>query len=247
VIESDANPFYKGLKKVLSGRGVRKYGSTIASGAKVVDEVLRRSPQLCEAWLSAPSHGSPPPQLPGETAWYRLTPSLFGAIDLYGTGEPLLLIRTPEMAPWRPADGLQSGCTLLLPFQDPENVGAVIRSAVAFGVERVVVLAECAHPYHPKSLRASAGVVVHANLLEGPALADLPADLPVTPLSPQGRDIDSVTFDEAFALLPGLEGPGLPDHLRSRAVSIPVSGAVESLNAATAVAIALYSWRRRSG
>ncbi len=53
----------------------------------------------------------------------------------------------------------------------------------------------------------------------------------------------------AYGLLPGQEGPGLPDNLRGRldCAAIPMQGGVESLNAATAVAIALWAWRRPAG
>ena len=108
-----------------------------------------------------------------------------------------------------------------MPFQDPENAGAVIRSAVAFGVDRVILLLECAHPYHPKTLRASGGAVLHAELWEGPSVEDLPPELPVVPLSAGGTDIAAFTFPETFALLPGLEGPGLPEVWRGRGVASP--------------------------
>jgi tRNA G18 (ribose-2'-O)-methylase SpoU len=132
---------------------------------------------------------------------------------------------------------------VLVPFQDPENVGALIRSAVAFQADHVVLLAECAHPFHPKALRASGGAVLGAPLLQGPALAALPDSLPVIPLSGEGADIAGFRFPAQGALLPGMEGPGLPAAWRERGVSIPIAG-VESLNASVAAGIALYLWRR---
>ena len=139
---------------------------------------------------------------------------------------------------------MPEGCTIFLPFQDPENVGAAIRSAVAFGAAQVILLAESAHPYHPKSLRASGGAVVHAKLLEGPSLKDLPESLPLVALSTDGRDLSGFVFPESFGLLVGMEGPGLPEKWKKHALAIPISHDVESLNAATAAAIALYVWSR---
>jgi tRNA G18 (ribose-2'-O)-methylase SpoU len=118
----------------------------------------------------------------------------------------------------------------------------VIRSAAAFGAAQVILLAESSHPYHPKTIRASGGAVFRARLLQGPPLKDLPQDLPIIPLSSEGKDITSIEWPHVFGLLPGAEGPGLPEFWRKRAVSIPMQAGVESLNAAVATAIALYVW-----
>jgi 16S rRNA (guanine527-N7)-methyltransferase len=58
----------------------------------------------------------------------------------------------------------------------------------------------------------------------------------------QGEPVTGLAFPERFLLLAGMEGQGLPAGLRPRAVSIPMSGAVESLNAAAALSIALFCW-----
>ena len=56
-------------------------------------------------------------------------------------------------------------------------------------------------------------------------------------------NIDSLTFPEQFLLLPGIEGPGLPEPLGENTVAIPIADTIESLNAAVATSIALYLWR----
>jgi TrmH family RNA methyltransferase len=175
----------------------------------------------------------------------ELAPALFSTLDLSGTRFPLLVIEPPAVRTWLSADGLAPGCTLLVPFQDPENVGAVIRSAAAFGVQQVVILAEGANPYHPKAIRASGGAVLAVTIYQGPSLNDLPEDLPVLALSAEGRDVTGVDFPNSFVLLPGLEGPGLPPIRRVEAVAVPMTGPVESLNAAVATAVVLYEWARR--
>jgi len=200
---------------------------------------------ICRAWITTREQPGPPPGFPATGEWYQLQPRLYRTLDVFGTGAPLLLVETPELPAWAPADGLGPGCTLMVPFQDPENVGAVIRSAVAFGAGDVVLLRECGHPYHPRAIRASGGAVFQARLRSGPSLAELPADLPLVPLSVGGRSIASFEFPERFALVPGVEGPGLPTRLRAHALSIPISDRVESLNAATAAAVALFAWRSR--
>jgi 16S rRNA (guanine(527)-N(7))-methyltransferase RsmG len=244
MIESEDNAIFKKLKKILTGRGIKKHETALLSGRKTIGDVMRSSPALCEAWINTTQQEPPPLELPDHAAWYQLTPQLFKTIDAFGTDAPLLLIRTPAIPSWRSEEGLPQGCSLLLPFQDPENVGTAIRSAVAFGVHNIILLGECAHPYHPRSLRASGGAVLQARLLAGPSIRDLPDSIPIIPLSAEGADISGFVFPESFGLLPGIEGPGLPEHFRKNALSIPMPGRVESLNAAAATAIALYVWRQ---
>jgi 16S rRNA (guanine527-N7)-methyltransferase len=241
-IDSEKNEHFRDLKKLLGSRGIKKRQRALVAGARPIAEMLTRTPDLCEAWISPGEDVPPPGGAPEHLAWYQLDPSLFEKIDIFGTGSPLLSIRIRQIPRWDPGDGLPDGCSLLIPFQDPENVGAAIRSAVAFGAVRVILLAECAHPYHPKSLRASGGAVLHARLFEGPSLNELPEDLPLLALSPEGTDVSRFTFPKAFGLLVGMEGPGLPERWKRHALAIPIRPEVESLNAATAAAVALYVW-----
>jgi tRNA G18 (ribose-2'-O)-methylase SpoU len=245
-IESEHNRVFKELKRLLSASGIVKEGRALVSGAKTVDETLRRLPARCRAWISASDDTPPPPEAPATLVWIRLAPALHRVLDVFGTKAPLLLVEPPAIPAWRGADGFPDGLSLLVPFQDPENVGAVIRSAAAFGVAQVILLAESAHPYHPRAMRASSGTVLFTRLRAGPPLASLAPDLPVVPLSAEGRPLAGFDFPRSFGLLPGPEGPGLPAAWRRRAVAIPIAPEVESLNAAVAAAIAMYVWARRA-
>ncbi|RPJ71272.1 MAG: 16S rRNA (guanine(527)-N(7))-methyltransferase RsmG, partial [Desulfobacteraceae bacterium] len=242
-ISSDQNPFYKELKRLLTGRGVRKASRALVSGEKLVMEILSAHPRLGQAWVSGPEQ--PPPEAAAGLEWYQLAPGLLKEVDLFGTRAALLVIRLPEMRPWAPSEGFPAGASVLIPFQDPENVGAAIRSAAAFGAAQAILLAESAHPFHPKALRTSGGAVLSLPLRQGPALEAIPPDLPIVALSAEGSDIRQAEFPAAFGLLAGMEGPGLPAAWRRRAVRIPIRPEVESLNAAAATAVALYEWRRR--
>ncbi len=243
-IESEHNDIFKDLRRVLTAKGIRKQQSALISGPKQVAETLRDLEGMCLAWVSSGEAEPPPNGAPPHLRWVQLAPPLFQVIDVFGTNRPLLLVKTPEIPRWDPEAGLSEGCTVFVPFQDPENVGAVVRSSVAFGVSRLILLEESAHPYHPKALRASGGAVLRARFMEGPSIHQLPVNMPIFALSPAGMDIATFEFPERFGLLPGIEGPGLPPHWEKTAIGIPILREVESLNAATATAIALYVWKQ---
>jgi tRNA G18 (ribose-2'-O)-methylase SpoU len=83
-------------------------------------------------------------------------------------------------------------------------------------------------------------------LLVGPSIQALSTQaVPLFSLATEGPELGSFALPDRCGLVAGLEGPGLPESLRSGArVRISIQPGVESLNAATAVALALYEWRR---
>ncbi len=159
----------------------------------------------------------------------------------------MLLVDVPPFGEMSGLEG-RKGPILLVPFQDPANVGAVVRSAAAFGIRTVVLLREAAVPFHPKGVRAGGTALFLADFFEGPSIREVCGTLPVpvVALSMEGESIGTFVFPRHFALLPGVEGPGLPGGIQpGHVVRIPMEPGVESLNAATAAAIALYEWKRR--
>ncbi len=243
-ITSASNASFREWKTLLSGRGIRKNGLALVSGEKIISEVLSLKPEIVRAWIGAPRLADAPGSLMPEIPRYRLDRELFRELDVHGTDYPLLLVGIPPIRTLEA--GLSEGVMLLIPFQDPANVGAVIRSAAAFGVRTVVLLREAANPYHPKSIRAAGAAVFLTSFVEGPSISGLPdLPLPVVALSAEGEDLYDFPFPERFALLPGVEGPGLPEGIEPDfLIRIPMEADVESLNAAVATSIALYEWRR---
>jgi len=134
--------------------------------------------------------------------------------------------------------------------QDPANVGAIIRSAAAFGIGRMVLDRGCADPWSPKALRAGMGGHFALAIEE---TADLGGEIDafrgmVACTVPRG----GVALGEARARgwIFGAEGSGLSEDILRRAslrVTIPMAAGSESLNVAAAAAICLYQSFSRSG
>ena len=246
-ISSRSNPVFKRFLTLLSGKGIKKAGETLLSGPKQVREVLQEFPDRCEGVILSEQHEVSEEWMSRDIPFYRLHAELFREVDVFGTHQPLLLIRFDPLPGWNPEDR-PPGCTLFVPFQDPVNVGAVIRSAAAFGVSRMVFLKEAAHPFHYRSARVAGSALLRVPMLAGPAIQELSRSAtPIITLSTRGHPIDAFRFPSAFGLLPGLEGPGLPEHCRQwPSLAIPIEPGVESLNAALATGIALYVWKSRS-
>ena len=253
-ITSSENKTFKELKKLLEPQGIKKYGKLIISGKKIIAETLGDDYIKKEFLIiydgykeSDNSFNLHFDKFHARGKLLILKRSLYNELDIFNTSAPLLCAETPQLEEW---DGeAAEGCSLLIPFQDPQNVGTVIRSAAAFGLPKVVLLQEAASPFHPKAVRASAGAVFKIKLFKGGSIYDLPEIIgaaPIIPLDRDGRPISSFKFPEKFCLLPGMEGPGLPDAGKERAISIPLSDNIDSLNGAIAATIALYEWKRQS-
>jgi len=119
--------------------------------------------------------------------------------------------------------------------QDPGNAGTIVRLAAAFDAAGVLLLPGCADPFGPKAIRASAGAILHVPVASIDRLPDTNlfyADMHGEITEPPARDA---------ILVFGNEGTGVSDDIRrlGKAIAIPMSGRVESLNVASSAAILL--------
>jgi tRNA G18 (ribose-2'-O)-methylase SpoU len=138
-------------------------------------------------------------------------------------------------------------------LNDHENLGALFRNAAAFGVDAVLLDPTTADPLYRRSVRVSAGHVLRVpwtRLEEWPVGLDALRDrgFVVVALTPAAgaEPIDRFARDlpDRVALLLGAEGPGLSAAALARAdrrVRIPIAAGVDSLNVATAAAVAFHA------
>ena len=144
---------------------------------------------------------------------------------------------------------------LLESVRDPLNVGAIIRSAAALGVGRLIMSADCADLYHPKTLRAAMGPLFSMPITRVEDLAGT-----VTALRQSGRRIYAAALDDTAVRLGsqefdaereghpvgaviGNEGHGLTEAVIAacdRSVYIPMEADTESLNAGVAAALIMW-------
>ena len=159
-----------------------------------------------------------------------------------------------ESAPGREAGGLL--VVYVDGVQDPGNVGTLTRAAVAFGASALVTSPGSADPYGPKTVRASMGALfglpVFPDVRLDEVLRELPAATVYGLAAHGGEPLDRAELARPAVLAVGAERAGLsPAALAhvGRLVTIPLApsaaGAVESLNAGVAGAIALYEFSRR--
>ncbi|MBF0462464.1 MAG: 23S rRNA (guanosine(2251)-2'-O)-methyltransferase RlmB [Magnetococcales bacterium] len=147
-------------------------------------------------------------------------------------------------------------CLLVLldSIEDPRNLGAVIRSAEAFGAMAVILPRDRTAPLSAVAVKASAGAGERVDVVRVINLARAIVELQdrgvqVYGLEAEGaQTLDTVAFSGSVALVLGSEGTGLRRLTREKCdalLAIPMAGGVGSLNVAVAAGIGLYAVRCR--
>lgn len=253
-IISRDNPTYKQLKKLSeSARERRKAGQTLLDGVHLIQTYLAtgEKPDLLavsESGLGHPECAVLLKQVPTSHIAV-LTDLLFAEISPVETPVGLLaVVATPRhIIPAQP-----EFCVLLEDIQDPGNLGSILRSAAAAGVEVAYLSTHCADAWSPKALRAGMGAHFVMKIEERVPAVDKVSAF-------QGKSVATCLEAESslygldltgpVMFLVGNEGAGLSQALLSAAshrVTIPMPGKVESLNAAAASAICFFERVRQS-
>lgn len=196
---------------------------------------------------------------PAPAPYYRVTAEVMADIVGFHLNRGVLAAarRPAELAV---ADFIAGARTIavLEGVNDHENLGAIFRNAAGLGVDAVIFGPGCADPLYRRAVRVSMG---HALLVPFAKAVNWPADLyrlrdngfrllAMTP-NPQARTLAAAIGDlsgDKVAVLVGAEGPGLSEAAMRAAdvrVRIPMSRGTDSLNVATAAALAFYERSRR--
>ena len=140
-------------------------------------------------------------------------------------------------------------CVLILEnLQDPGNMGTIIRTAEAFGVDFVAITKNSVDVYNRKVLRATAGAIFHISIVQDIDLTDIQLikdnglELCVTSLDAV-KYHTQIDFSKKNAIVIGNEANGVSENLKAMSntlVKIPMVGKSESLNASVAASLILY-------
>jgi tRNA G18 (ribose-2'-O)-methylase SpoU len=273
-IDSLEDPRVADYRNVQDGDLRRQRGLFMAEGRFVVEMLLSHSRHRAKSIFTTPAaleqlrfpeDGSAdslpiylaPQAIFSEIVGFRLHRGCLAVGKVAAPVDPASLI-TPARA------ACPSTLVVLEGLTNTENVGAIFRNAMAFGVDAVLLCPRCCDPLYRKAVRVSMGGtlrVPYARASDWPApLAELrAAGYRVLALDPAPGSValdaldQHLGVDESVAWVLGTEGPGLSDEALERVdlrVRIPMADAVDSVNVATATGIALqaiYAWRLRVG
>lgn len=224
MITSASNPRLKRIRRLHSRSQRQRLGLFVCEGEDLVEAGRAAGAEPVDALVA------------GED----VEPSLLA--DVSRLGHPPRVIAVFRRADLPQAGEAEAGLALWH-VSDPGNVGTLIRTGDAFGA--AVFLSEgCADPTGPKALRASMGAIFRVPLgrfddAPGRRIALVPRG---------GRPLSEVDLGGQITFVLGAEREGLPGAVVATcddAASIPLAASAESLNVATAGAMALYERMRR--
>lgn len=247
-ISSRKNGYIVHLRRLAAEAGYRREtGETVLDGEKLLREALSCG---CELTGLLMDESRPLDGMPADVRRFAAPAELVSyASPVKNSPGPVFSLRLPQP----PLPERVDSCIALEDVQDPGNVGTVIRTANALGIELVALVGDCADRSSPRCVRATMGAAFRQRVVEtGPeGLAQLCSRLGLrligTALTETAVDIRSAELDRA-ALVIGNEGHGLSARLLElceETVIIPMVPGSESLNAAVAGAIAMWETIRR--
>ncbi|MCP9774100.1 RNA methyltransferase [Cyanobium sp. WAJ14-Wanaka] len=276
MITSRRNPLVKRLRELHVGKGRREQGLLLAEGTHLLQEA-RRLDLLPVELLATQAWADKHPELwegwPDQVRRYCVDGLVLAAVATTAQADGVVFSLAPPAAPSEPPPARQtppasqpSFVLVLDGLQDPGNLGTLMRTALAAGVE-ALWLAEGADPFQPKVLRSSAGAALALPIerigrpqLEERLRAAAGRGMQLAAAVPPGLSQADGKGPLAYwqldwlrptALLLGNEGAGLAAELQAIAthlITIPHCQAVESLNVAVSAApLLLERLRQRSG
>ena len=168
---------------------------------------------------------------------------------LTDTSTPQGVVAVARMHTAAPTEVSGDLVVVMSDVRDPGNAGTLVRSAVAAGASAVIFCSGSVDPFNPKTVRSTAGLIFHVNVVAGVALEVVAAELRDKGLLMIGADAastrapDEVDLTGPVALVLGNESWGIDrdlGRLLDNVVGIPMPGPAESLNVGIAGSVLLF-------
>ncbi len=255
-IVSRDNPVFKHLKRLAdNARERRAEGQTLLDGVHLIEAYMAAFGEptmviIPEGQSSVEATGLI--QALEHVSTMMLPTLMFAELTPVASATGILaLVKTPQLSlPDAPSFAL-----MLEDIQDPGNLGSILRTAAAAGVEVAYLSASCTDAFSPKALRGGQGaqfvlpIVERANLIA--ELENFNGNSYATTM--QGESLYAQNLTQATAFVIGNEGAGLRKQTvaaASKSITIPMTesqfGTVESLNAGAAAAVCLFERKRQT-
>ncbi len=254
MLTSPDNPRVKLARALLERKGRAQQGRCLAEGVRLIEDAVRAG--LTPALLFYTGQATEQPRAGQLIAaveqagvpLMELSPAVFATLTDTVTSQGVVaVLPIPQPAPpAAPRLGL-----VLDQVRDPGNMGTILRSAEAAGVDAVLLPPGCTDPWSPKVVRAGMGAHFRLPIIAGdwPALAHHMAGHTVWLAEAQGAvAYDRVDWTVPSTLVIGGETTGLSaeaGRLAAGRVAIPMAGPVDSLNAAMAATVILFEAARQ--
>lgn len=260
-VASRQNPALKELRRAFARAETTPDGCCAIESVHLVEEAIRSGLRFRAVFFRQSSLALADrllPQIAAQVDTVLLPDEIFDSVVATETPQGVAaLVKTKTFTLEDLFRPLQPLVVVLSGLQDPGNLGAILRSAEAFGASGVLLGEGTVSPFNSKAVRASAGSVFRVPAVvvkaEAAILRLRQAGLRLVATSSHGgTPADQANLASPLAFFIGSEGSGLPRRLTSEmdeTVAVPHSEHVESLNAAVAASILLYeaARQRRAG
>jgi RNA methyltransferase, TrmH family len=249
-IQSVKNPQVKQWKKLLTKKERDKTGTFLIEGFHLVEEALKNQEQIIEIIVSEKIEL--PPRLDfGSNSITTVTDEISKELSDTETPQGIYAVcrETVDQTYVKKAKSL----LLIDAVQDPGNLGTMIRTADAAGIDAVIVGHGSVDIFNSKVLRSAQGSHFHLPIVCG-NLEEWIETLKKRNIPVYGTALENaktyteIAQQEEFALIVGNEGSGMNKDLLAKTTSnlyIPIYGRSESLNVAVAAGILLYYLKKR--
>ena len=227
------------LRRLLGRRSSRSdAGAFVVEGAVLIGEAV------VAGWSVLAEYVAPGAEPVSGAPWFELAEGVLERVGSTERPQPNLAVVAMPEKPVRLDDA--SFVVVADQLADPGNLGTILRSAEAAGVDAVVLTPGSVDPYNPKSVRASAGALFHVPVVTADLAAVRAAGLRLLGTSSHlGEPHTEVDWSGRLALVLGNEAHGLPDDVPVDGwVRIEHHGRAESLNVAMAATVLVFEAAR---
>ena len=252
-ITSKTNNVIKDTKRLITSSSARnKQGLFVLEGARlcfdVLNSVYKVKILLVTEKLYAKYTAETDELAKVSESVYLITDEIAGKLSDTATPQGIFAVCRMQESTAQPGNKVVA----LDKVQDPSNVGAVIRTAEALGIDSIILYDSC-DIYNPKALRASMGSVLRMNTLLTDDLEKLLTELKgeynvySTVPSSSAVNINSIDFSSPSVCVIGNEANGVEECIKAisdKLVTIPMKGNAESLNAGAAASIVMWEMMR---